>query len=598
MKPVSAAYRQSMQQTMRNRSYIRVTVFIENPTAAHDGQWTDNGAELYSSYDTLDFFFNYNDPTYATLELNRWALDGSQAILPAAKPADGYTEQGFVSNKISGGDGTFTAPAVLHRKFSVDHALHGLTLTFDSRCNTWPLEIMVRFMLAGEVVDIQTLQIKDVTAAITTEVDYIDELEITFTRCLPFHRPRVEYVLHGLQTVYTGDTVSSVTQKHDVDPLSRRLPAETAQVRLLDYNGDYDPDNPKGIFRYIEEDARLRIQHGYTVKANTVEWLRPDEYLSDGKPSTANHIATFTATGIISSLSDTFYKSRPGRKSLYDMAEEVLLDAGLTPTAAGGNPWKIDESLKEMFTDAMLPIDSHMNCLKLIAHAARSTLYTDDENIIHITPFTIAPRESDFVLNFDTITEGTLKTTKIEKLRAVTVTVYSYVRAENESKIYEATTNQTTLHVDFSSPAEDIVIDVSGGSLLSAEIYGQAADLELSAGTKTVTITGYALEQSSAILTYTNSPTGEVDAEDNPLITDYDMALALAKHFAAYLTMRNTYDAAYRGNPELETRDIIGVQTGFTDEMDALILVNEITYNGALSGRMKVKGLIQPEVFT
>ena len=83
-----------------------------------------------------------------------------------------------------------------------------------------------------------------------------------------------------------------------------------------------------------------------------------------------------------------------------------------------------------------------------------------------------------------------------------------------------------------------------------------------------------------------------MDTEENPLITDHDMAQALAEHFTTYLTMRNTYDAEYRGNPELETGDIIGLQTKHTGEMDALILVDEITYDGALSGKMKVKGLI------
>ena len=46
------------------------------------------------------------------------------------------------------------------------------------------------------------------------------------------------------------------------------------------------------------------------------------------------------------------------------------------------------------------------------------------------------------------------------------------------------------------------------------------------------------------------------------------------------------------GNPEMEVGDIIGLQTAYTPEMDALILVDEITFNGSLSGKMKVKGLI------
>lgn len=42
----------------------------------------------------------------------------------------------------------------------------------------------------------------------------------------------------------------------------------------------------------------------------------------------------------------------------------------------------------------------------------------------------------------------------------------------------------------------------------------------------------------------------------------------------------------------MEVGDIIGLQTAYTAEMDALVLVDEITFNGSLSGKMKVKGLI------
>ena len=118
-----------------------------------------------------------------------------------------------------------------------------------------------------------------------------------------------------------------------------------------------------------------------------MEWLKPDRYVLDGKPSASNSQATFTGTGLIGSLSGKFYKSKLGRKNLYDMAEEVLLDAGLTLTEEEQHPWVIDESLKTMFTTAVLPIDTHMNCLQLIAHAARCRLFTDDDNIIHIKPF-------------------------------------------------------------------------------------------------------------------------------------------------------------------------------------------------------------------
>ena len=94
------------------------------------------------------------------------------------------------------------------------------------------------------------------------------------------------------------------------------------------------------------------------------------------------------------------------------------------------------------------------------------------------------------------------------------------------------------------------------------------------------------------VVSYDVAGDGETDVEENPLITSDGMSDALAEHVAKYLQMRNTYDASYRGNPELEAGDIIGLQTRYTDDMDALLLVDEIEFNGSLKGKVKVKGLI------
>ena len=201
-------------------------------------------------------------------------------------------------------------------------------------------------------------------------------------------------------------------------------------------------------------------------------------------------------------------------------------------------------------------------------------------------------RETDFTLDFSSIAEKSQSITKIDQLKAVTVARYAYTADSEAQKLYEETTTKTQLHVEFSGLAQDIQISVSGGSVVSQAIYARAADLVLSSGTKTVTITGKSLSENSVVVSYPVALEGEVDKEENPLITNDTMCNALADHVKSYLTMRNTYDADYRGNPEMEVGDIIGLQTAYTPEMDALILVDEITFNGSLSGKMKVKGLI------
>lgn len=158
--------------------------------------------------------------------------------------------------------------------------------------------------------------------------------------------------------------------------------------------------------------------------------------------------------------------------------------------------------------------------------------------------------------------------------------------------LYQGTTTEENFHVEFSSLAQEVEISVSGGTLISSAIYGRAADMVLSEGEKEIVIKGVPLNESSVVITYPVAREGETDQEINPLITNDAMATALAEHVTKYLTMRNTYDVAYRGNPELEAGDIIGLQTRYSGEIEALVLVDEISYNGPIRGQIKVKGLL------
>lgn len=749
MKSVSNAYKASMKAMLRNRSYVRITFGNVDTTAATDGEWESNGAASISEFETVDYAYQYGD-TYVSLELNRWALDGKSLLVPTGEDV----QDGFISSLMSDAEGNFTTPPVITREFSLKHIFPGLTLTFDTRQQEWPLEVTADFYLNGAVVDTQTVSITSVQTTISTTATEIDKVTITFDRCLPYRRPRLENVLYGLNVQFVNKDIVSTQQKHDVDPLSRRLPTETMQFTILDYEHKYDPDNPAGIYAYVDKNSPIEIQFGYELPDDSVEWLKPDNYVLNAKPSAQNNQATFNGTGLIGSLTGTFYKSKLGSKSLYDMAQEVLLDAGLTLTEQGENPWEIDNALKNMFTTAALPIDTHMNCLQLIAHAACCRLYTDDDNIIHIRPFGVTVigiyngvwadnghvwfsewdtidkgntaentyatfelnrwtlggdsqiilpdnnagqrgyiseamtgadgsftnppvftktfdvphdlpvlairfdtvlnefpgavqvkyyhddilldtqtaaidsvevyvssnlaiectkievtmignlpyrrgrvtkvyyRETDFTLDFTSIGENSQKISKIDELKSVSVARYSYTASNDTSTLFEGTTTETELHVEFSGLAQDVQISVSGGTLVSSNIYARAADLVLSSGTKTVTIIGKTLTENSVVVSYPVAQSGEIDKEENPLITNDTMCQALANHVKSYLQMRNTYEANYRGNPEMEVGDIIGLQTLYTDEMDALILVDEITFDGSLSGKMTVKGLI------
>ena len=751
MKAVSEAYKASMKKPLRNFSHVIIEFGNVDTTAPADGSWSANGVMPWSEFSTLDFVYDYSSPPYATLELNRWLGDGAFELVPASA----YANQGYCSNKVSGEGGLFSAAPLLTRPFTLEHTMPGVTLTFDSICGEWPRGITVRFYKDGNVVDTKAVVgITGLTVEVPTSAATIDKIEVQFDELLPYRRPRLEQVKYGVEMKFTDKDLISVKQSHDVDPLSRRLPKESFSFTIHDYAKKYDPDNPLGIYAYIDIHSPISVQHGYELDDGTTEWLHPDRYVLDGKPTVKDYKATFKGTGLIGSLKNVYYKGTFGRKSLYDMAVSVLMDAGLTLREDGSNPWVIDDDLKTMYCSNPLPRDTHMNCLQLIAHAARSRLFTDEDNVIHIRPFGVsirgiyagtwesngeeaysewdsvdkdtvygetyatlelnrwlgdgtqnlvvgttdytpqgyvssivsgasgafgtAPvasrlfqvshdlptvrirfdtrcgewprsltvrywrdgqlvltkpvtgitskqitisttvtdcdsfdlvftemlpyrrprvemvnyRETDFLLDFKTITEDTLATSKTDELRDLSVAMYQYTPDDKTSILYQGSTTNTYLHASFKGMAQNVQISVTGGTLISSTIYAQAADMVLSAGTKSVVITGIKQNEVSDVCIFHANQNGEDDKEENPLISEESMRTAFAAHFISYLGLRSTYTASYRGNPELEVGDLIQAQTNYTTEMDALVLTDELSYNGALSGKVKVKGIV------
>lgn len=586
MKTVSNAYKESMAQSFRNPSYVRIDFSNIDPAAAADGVWVPNNQLDYSSVDTLDYDYTYG-ATYATLETNRWLLNGTQDILPAAD----VRKDGYIGQDMSDENGDYSVVPILTRQFSEIRTLPGLTIIFDTRTGEFPKSIEIDYYLNGELLK-QTVisEITDVTLIVKDQLEEVDKIEIKALSHLPNHRFRIERIIFGIIKRFDNSNLVSTDQSHDVDPVTRRLPEEKFSFTIIDYAGEYNPDNPTSDWEFVNEKSPISIRHGYEVADGQIEWLEPDNYIMNSKPSYKNYQATFEGTGLIGSMSDTYYKDTVGSKNLYDMAVKVLQDAGLTKTSDGGDPWIIDESLKNMMTVGVLPIDTHMNCLQLIAHAACCRLFTDSENIIHIEPFVVPETAGDFVVDFSTIQEDGQSFSKISKLKAVDVYKYNYQLGADSTTLYEEEDiTATELHVEFSGIATEINVSVSGGTLVSSEIYGRAADLVLSAGTKKVTITGKTYNETSSIYRKVVSNNGEVDTEENSLITNTEMCVQLAEHMANYLKYRNTYDIVYRGNPELETQDAVTLQSKFTQSMKGLVLTNGLSFNGSLSGSLKVK---------
>lgn len=392
--------------------------------------------------------------------------------------------------------------------------------------------------------------------------------------------------------VFTSDVIASLTQVNEVDPISRRLPNETLAFSVIDVDGDYNPVSPTTSWKDSDINAPIILQFGYHV-GDSIEWLATDSYILSGRPTYDNGLATFSATKRLATLTGTFYKGvlTESNYSYAALAISVLHDAGIF-----SQEYVIDDYLYSYYSSAPIPIDTHRNCLQMIAHACCCALYTDSTGRIifkHLNIVTVP--QTGFKLRQRDVKRKSEKISKIEPIYKSEAYFYGYANFEDEREISKdqfSLFDSLDYHVEFST-SKNVSVTVNGDPV-DADIYAQAVDFPLSGnGQVSIVVKGNPIRTTSSV--YTNLITSDANAGvetiQNPIVTDYSVCAILAENTGLYLQYRITNSFQYRGNPELEALDGIQYYTRFGDIADCIVLKNVISYNGALSGEIILKNL-------
>ena len=128
MIEATSAFRSAIVGKTR-RIYLKAVVDISDPDMTI-GAVTSSGLAPWSKTAQLTDKDISAPPRCATLEKNRWLLDGSFAIFPDDYQIAG--EIGTASEALSGADGTFSAPAWTQLSFANVSVLQACSIFFSS----------------------------------------------------------------------------------------------------------------------------------------------------------------------------------------------------------------------------------------------------------------------------------------------------------------------------------------------------------------------------------------------------------------------------------------------------------------------------------
>jgi hypothetical protein len=171
-------------------------------------------------------------PALATLERNRWLLDGTFKLMPQTVP--------FWSDALSGDDGTLESPPVITIEFSAQYSSIGVTLVFDTATGEYCSSVNIKWYQGSTLRSEKDFTPDDTTFFCENKVTSYDKIVITLVKtCLPHRRARLNQIIFGIHRRFYMDELRNVKIVSETDLASLSVPISTMTWNL-DSKSDTD----------------------------------------------------------------------------------------------------------------------------------------------------------------------------------------------------------------------------------------------------------------------------------------------------------------------------------------------------------------------
>lgn len=580
---------EQLQKPKRNLGFLKVKFNIVDPETNPD--LSSNSEEIFSDLDNIKETTIPQSKNYATLEKNFWLLNDSQPIYGSEE-----LEQTYVSSYMSDKNCLFSDKACITLTSSVYLTTLGLTMVFDSIDKNYAKKLKVKAYR-----DSTMIMDKDYTLssysdrlifADNEELVRWNKIEIYFIESsLPYRRIRVNQLLFGIMETYTDENLISAESKEKTIMINSELPTHTFKFTIDNMNKLFNPDNPQGWYRYILQQQPISYEWGYQLDDGTIEWILGGKMLLTGSVEVGENQVSFSTTSLINYLTKVYKKGvyNSSGRSLYDLAVDVLEDSNIDSSQY--NLWS---GLKSIKTDAPLPKLEARQLLQIIATTGNCILFTNRENVINIQPF-------NYVLNPDGMSYDFITSNPVVKVQSelhnTIIYINHYSKEDNVSELFKNESLEIigtkTIEIEYDL-ATDISATITGGTIVNANYYGRYAILKITnTGEDTISlkVSGKKINNSQTIDSKQFNDDGENIEYKNDLITqmvESSKETKLKDFIGNWYNNRNIYSFENRGDIVKDTREIIPIETDFSNSLIGYLVENNINYDGAWSGNSVV----------
>lgn len=365
-------------------------------------------------------------------------LDGAHFPIPEDTSDENI---GVWSEYASNAMGVFDIAVPLIRLVSSEaFSTEGLTLTFDTQNNVYPLEMTISWYNGDNLITTKEYQIGAPVFSVYESVDGFDKIEMSFGKMnVPYSRLKFHSIEYGTILVIDGKNIRSIKIRQAVNPISATVAIGTAHISIKnDANTNYNFSTRQSlkifsdeelIGKYFIENARQTNKQQWSINAQDyIALLESAEFEGDvyvDEYAENLLIAIFNKANVPFTIAESLKKQKVSgyipyttcRKAL----QQVLFAIGAYANTAYSNTVDILESdlnivesikLSRILTGQTISIDADVTELELFAHSYTQideeiTLYKSDKAEDGVRVIFNSPAHSLTIENGEILERGT-----------------------------------------------------------------------------------------------------------------------------------------------------------------------------------------------
>lgn len=275
----SEAYRAAITADTR-RILLRALVDIIDPDIIY-GAGATSGQSVYSKIAQLHDKVFDAPRRYATLERDRWALDGTFDLFPD-DPAETVGDIGYLGDVLSGEGGVFAAAPWVELQFSGVSVLQACSVYFSTDpLDGYPVDFKVEVKQGGTAYFTREFTGNEAYSVSLDgfTVNNPDAIRVTVSKwSRASRRFRAVEIVPGIYEAWDGDMLAIFSCKQQGDVSCLALPYGTCTLAMDNLSRRFEPRKKAGLFQSITERQAIDVSIGVELADGTRDYKRVGMY--------------------------------------------------------------------------------------------------------------------------------------------------------------------------------------------------------------------------------------------------------------------------------------------------------------------------------